>query len=290
MMNAIRALITLLLALLTLPIFASLEMAPYQMPRTHVVKIEDVKSNRQYELYIKLPDNYDESADIAYPVIYTTDAKWQMDLLSGVTEYLMSKVILVGVSWQTNMSSEIDFGARREFASRFRDYSFIESDKPDVQATYQFGQAAQHLSFIRNHVIHYVNTHYRIAEELQTYLGYSMGAEFGAYILLSQPDTFDNYILGSPSVDDRSIRFLDDLANQNRAKHDAFNNHVFVSIGERETPAMDATQRLVSILKAKTTSGLSLTGLEVIDNADHTTAVPDTFVLGIKWLATRYNQ
>lgn len=70
------------------------EPKAYEMPRTQVVPIKDSTANRQYELYIRLPEGYAENTDIKYPVIYATDAVWHMDMLSGATEYLMPNVIV----------------------------------------------------------------------------------------------------------------------------------------------------------------------------------------------------
>ena len=68
------------------------------------------------------------------------------------------------------------------------------------QQKYRFGQAAQHLAFIRNDVIPFVDTRYRTDPSKRSYFGYSLGGAFGAYTVMSQPDTFHYYVLGSPSV------------------------------------------------------------------------------------------
>ena len=72
----------------------------FELPKIQVVPITDTNANRQYELYIKLPEAYSENNDKSYPVIYTTDAMWHMEMLSGSTEYMLEDVILVGISWQ----------------------------------------------------------------------------------------------------------------------------------------------------------------------------------------------
>lgn len=109
------------------------ERSPYAMPRTHVVSIQDTTSDRPYELYVKLPEGYAEETDKKYPVIYTTDAAWHMDMLSGATEYLMPDAILVGISWQKDLDPD------KAFASRFRDYTVTEYSNPETQATHQGG-------------------------------------------------------------------------------------------------------------------------------------------------------
>src|SRR5690606_5903539 len=112
------------------------------------------------------------------------------------TSYLMEDVILVGISWQTDIHENIkkELGAH---ASRFRDYTISKSSNAEIQAKYKLGQASNHLAFIRNDVIKYIESNYRTDPENRSYFGYSAGGLFGAYILLTQPDTFRNYILGS---------------------------------------------------------------------------------------------
>jgi len=255
------------------------ELAAYQMPRTQVVPIKDAKTDRHYEVYVKLPESYSEDTGKLFPVIYTTDAVWHMDLLSGTAEFLMPDAILVGISWQKDATKEID--DTRPHVSRFRDYSMILHENPDIQAKYKMGQASNHLTFIRDDVVQYIEANYRTAPGKKAYLGYSMGGSFGAYILLAKPDTFNHYILGSPAFDQRDIEYLTDMP----ATRDGTNTHVFVSIGEQEETKMGVTKSFMSLLQRQTDKGLSHTDLQIIGDSDHMTAVPETFMRGIKWLS-----
>jgi len=249
------------------------KLAAYEMPRTQVAPIKDSKKNRQYELYIKLPEEYSENTDVKYPVIYTTDASVHMDMLSGSTEFLMPDVILVGISYQKDLNHE-----RRVAASRARDFTFIEYEEVPVPT----GEARNHLTFIRDDVIKYVENNYRADPAERTYFGYSAGGSFGAYILFEQPDTFNHYILGSPALDQEELEFLDALPATSQQD---MNANVIVLIGELETSEMEITEKFVSLLERKSQSGLTLTGLEIIDDSNHITAFPETVIRGIKWLA-----
>ncbi len=272
-MKKIAALVFLLL----LP-FVSVEASeskPYEMPRTQVVPIQDTKSDRQYELYIKLPEGYLENTDVKYPVIYTGDAIWHMDMLSGSTEYLMPNVILVGISWQKDVEGEV------AHASRFRDYTVSKSKTAEVPT----GEASNHLSFIRDDVIKYVENNYRAAPGERTYFGYSLGGAFGAYVLLAQPDTFKHYIFGSPAFSERSVKYIDELEAKMAPKQKDLNANVFVSIGELEKNRMGVTKDFVSVLQRRSQAGLTLTGLEIIEDSNHHTAFPETVTRGIKWLS-----
>lgn len=251
------------------------EQKSYEMPRTQVVPIQDTKLDRQYELYIKLPEGYEKNTDLKYPVIYTGDAIWHMDMLSGSTEFLMPNVILVGISWQKDLEGEV------AHASRFRDYSLVKSTKPKNPR----GEAGNHLSFIRDDVIKYVENNYRADPAERTYFGYSMGGKFGAYVLLAEPDTFKHYILGSPAFSERSWKYIDELEAKMAPRQKDLNANVFVSIGELEKSRMGVTEDLVSVLQRRSHAGLTLTGLEIIEDSNHSTAFPETVIRGIKWLS-----
>ena len=64
-----------------------------EFPNIQVIPIDDTKTKRQYELYIKLPKGYAEHSEAKYPVLYFTDAMWHIEILSGSTEYLMSNLL-----------------------------------------------------------------------------------------------------------------------------------------------------------------------------------------------------
>ena len=74
-------------------------------PKVTVSQLKDSVENRQYELYIKLPDSYEEQPQKQYPVIYFTDGLWHIELMSSITTFMMQDVILVGISWQTDIDA-----------------------------------------------------------------------------------------------------------------------------------------------------------------------------------------
>ncbi|MGJ8680231.1 alpha/beta hydrolase [Paraglaciecola sp.] len=257
------------------------EFKSYEMPRTQVVPIENTQTGEPYELYIKLPDKYVKDDSTTYPVIYFTDAVWHIDMLSGATEYLMENAILVGISWQKNIKNE------KAHVSRFKDYSIKALKDPEKQAKYKFGQANVHLDFIRNDVIPYVEKTYNTQPDNRTYFGYSLGGQFGTYILMLKPDTFKNYILGSPSMSGR-IPYLLELEKQAAKKHQNKNTNVFISYGSLENKLGKETEKLIAMLKNKQDKSLSITH-RVLDGS-HAGAFPLTGVHSITWLSKLQKQ
>jgi predicted alpha/beta superfamily hydrolase len=247
----------------------------YEIPGTQVVPIQDTQSERQYELYIKLPEGYSKKGAVKHPVIYSTDAIWHFAMLAGSTEYIMPNAIVVGISWQKDLKEG------EEHASRFRDYTFLKSPKEKHLS----GEASNHLAFIRNDVIKYIEKNYRADPDQRTYFGYSLGGAFGAYVLFAQPDTFRNYILGSPALSVKSLQYLSEYKASMDLKQSDTKSNIFVSIGELEKTMMERTENFVSMVKRRKNESVSLNGPIVIEDADHGTAFPMTVVRSINWLS-----
>lgn len=278
-MNIEKVLVLICLSLLPFLSVATSEAKEFTLKRIEVVPIKDTQADRQYELYVKLPQGYAdvENKDKSYPVIYFTDADVHLELLSG-TEFIMGEVILVGISNQKNIDKYI---GKRD--SRARDYSVSKSSNPERQAKYQFGQANNHLTFIRNDVIKHIESHYRTDPSNRTYFGFSLGGLFGAYALMSQPDTFKNYILGSPSLW-RDIPLL--FSRENAAlRSKAQKINVFITYGELEKELAVHVEEFITQLKAKKYDGLSSIKQLVIESSGHSDSFPMVGVRSVKWLS-----
>ncbi len=266
------------------------EGATFQLPHIRVVPIKDTKTERNYELYIKLPEDYAEKKEKKYPVLYFTDAIWHIEILSAATEYMLEDVILVGISWQKYIKEELKAEVG-DHVSRFRDYSFRESNKPEIQNKYQLGQAKKHLDFIRNDVIDYIDKHYRTDQNSRTYFGYSMGGEFGAYILLTQPDSFNNYILGSPSIKNE-VPYLKELHTkfgpyEASDKNTSMKANVYITYGTLEKEMIEPIDAFVRLLKDRRDPGLAI--LKEVVEGDHQSGFPRTALRSVDWLASLLN-
>ncbi len=272
-----KIIVIVCLSLLPFLTIEASETRDLTLPRIQVVPITDTQADRQYELFVKLPEGYTENKDKSYPVIYFTDADVHLELLSG-TEFIMGDVILVGISSQKNVDKYL---GKRD--SRARDYSISKSSNPERQAKYQFGQASNHLTFIRNNVIKHVESNYRADPSNRTYFGFSLGGLFGAYALMTQPDTFKNYILGSPSLW-RDIPLLFSLENA-ALKSKAQEINLFITYGELEKELSVHVEDFIAQLKAKKYKGLSTIKQVEIESSGHSDSFPMVGVRSVKWLS-----
>lgn len=245
-----------------------------------VVPIKDTQNDRAYELYIELPEGYTENPDRQYPVLYYTDAKWHLEILAAGQEFIFNDLILVGISWQKDIDEAL-IKEHGQHVSRFRDYSVIPSNKPEIQDKYQLGQASNHLAFIRNDVFDYVEKNYRALEENRSYFGYSASGVFGCYTLLSQPETFKNYILGSPALNG-DIPYFTELAAASKGQEISAN--VFISYGTEEKEELSSYgEPFIALLKARNDQSLSIT--HKIIEGSHQTAFPLTGIKSMTWLS-----
>ncbi|MGW9686272.1 alpha/beta hydrolase-fold protein [Flagellimonas sp. 2504JD1-5] len=263
----------------------STNSASLVLPQIQVVPIKDTNTARNYELYVELPEDYAENPNKTYPVLYYADAMWHLEMLSGAAEFMLEDVILVGISWQKDVAEDLkeQYGAH---ASRFTDYSFWKKSNPN-HPKLKFGEAENHLAFIRNNVITYVDKNYRTDPNSRSYFGYSLSGAFGAYILLAQPDTFDNYILGSP-LSESIIPYLseinDKLVAAESDKSKTLHANVFMAYGTLEEGRDETTEAFKDLLRARTKLRVSVQSKTI--EGDHGTAFPRIAVESVAWLSS----
>ena len=256
------------------------ELTALTLPKIQVAPIKASKSNKHYELYIKLPESYAELDEKAYPVIYFTDGLWHVELLSGATEYMLEDVILVGISWQKDISKDVKQAYGAHF-SRFGDYSFKKRVNPK-HPKIKFGQAQAHLDFIRDDVIAYIETNYRTQPNNRTYFGFSAGGLFGTYVLMAEPDTFRNYILGSPSIWSSAPDLFALQSAKLNSEKSAIN--ILTSYGDSEKELIPTIDDFIHKLNAKEYVGISSMQHIVIESAGHSDSFPQMGIQSVIWL------
>ena len=266
------------------PVQAKEIQQQFKISRSSVVDIVASNSNLVYPLFIKLPKSYSRNNNQKYPVVYLTDAWYVFQIVSGATRFPMNsgsmqEVIIVGISYSK--------GSRKD-SSRIYDYT------PTVNKDWKkpTGGADKFIEFIEQDVFTYMEENYRTKLNNRTFVGNSLGGLLGSYILLTKPDLFNNYVIGSPSYwfDDEVIfRYM---SNFKKNKID-LDTRVFISIGERESKNFDSSYEMVNHAQRfyNKLQSLSLPNLEskllIIPQANHQTAFPTTAIQGLYWLFNR---
>jgi len=259
----------------------------YSIPRSTVHDIHSDILGRDYQLYVKLPPEYDEDKNALrkYPVAFLNDGPYTFQLASGVTHAAinrgaMESHILIGISYSPD---------DKPWESRRRDYT----PKLEINPT---GQAQAYLQFLREEVFPLTERLYRINNLRRAYVGYSLGGIFGIHTLFNAPDSFRYYLISSPSLwfgnrwaIGREQQYADD--------HKDLSAEVFFSVGSYEKPAakgegyskptpinmvLDLDQFYNSLASRKYQS-LRLKKYKVA-NAHHELALPAALSQGLYWL------
>lgn len=279
------------------PIASTAAEAPaYALPNTHVHPLPNAANGRRYEVWVDLPPSYAES-DRPCPVVFTTDAEYGFPLIRSLRRRVGARgrniedFVLVGLSFAIGEAS---------MPSKRRDYTptdpFAPSRPPPTADVYDrdsvYGQADAYRDHIERDVFPLIAAHYRVDMRRKVYIGHSLGGLFGSYVLLTRPDMFRHYILGSPSFwFDRRVIF--EIEREYAARHRDLPAHVFLSIGTYETHGdgprhfrnvdmVGDMRRFRRTLESRRYPGLHVDS-EVLPDEDHLTVLPRTITHGLLW-------
>jgi predicted alpha/beta superfamily hydrolase len=267
---------------------------PYALDATEVRDIYARALDRDYQLFVALPDSY-RASDKRYPVLFVTDAAYAFPVARSIAQRLarhtgLEEAIVVGLSYAKGDSAT--YSRRRDYTPTVPAAGGYTSDMAGRAPA--FGEAAGYGRFIANEVFPLIATLYRADMQRKIFVGHSYGSLLGLHLLLNRPDTFEHYILGSPSLwFDRGVLFGREQAYARG--HRDMRASVYFGIGGRETLApgrkrsrseedadMVADLReFDAALGSHRYPGLA-TRLEVFAGEDHASVFPFLFTHGLR--------
>ena len=268
--------------------------APYALPNTEVRDIRAQALQRDYQLFVALPDSYREGGK-RYPVVFVVDADYAFGVVRNIAQRLarhagMEEVIVVGLSYAKGDGAV--YSRRRDYTPttpRKHDY---RSDMPGRQPA--FGEAASYARFIAGEVFPMIASQYRANMGRKIFVGHSYGSLLGLQIMLTEPRTFEHYILGSPSLwYDAGLMF--DREQAYAGSHKDLPASVFFGIGglerlpagkkrsrsEEDADMVADLQEFNQKLKSRKFAGLT-TRLRVFDDEDHASVFPMVLTHGLR--------
>ncbi len=184
----------------------ALESAAEQFPaleltNTHVHQLPAKNSDREYEVWVDLPTSYGKSAK-KLPVLFVTDANYAFPLIRSIRNRLgangqnIEDFVIVGLSYAKGYTP---------INSRSFDYTptdvLARPKKPgESYGGDAYGGSALYIEYLRQQVIPFVLKNYQVDPKRKVFVGHSYGGLLGAELLLRYPDSFDSYIISSPSL------------------------------------------------------------------------------------------
>ncbi|MBL8508640.1 MAG: alpha/beta hydrolase [Chitinimonas sp.] len=293
--RAITPLLITLGLLTQAPALASTAPRPYTLEHTEVRSVPSRILPRDYEIFVSVPDSYHKTQK-RYPVLFMTDANYAFPLVRSINRRVndygrnLDEVILVGLSYAKGDSP---------ITSRNRDYTptdiVLKKTRRPSQADGPYGQAESYGRFVSEEVIPFVAQHYRADMSKKIYVGHSYGSLLGLHLLFRKPDTFDYYVLGSPSLWYDRYHMLD-VERQYAANNKNLSARVLMVAGAfeaiqpgsdnpryaKEIDMVKDMQRFEQQLKGRGYPGLSIRS-EVIKDEDHLTVFPALITRGLLW-------
>jgi predicted alpha/beta superfamily hydrolase len=237
-----------------------------------------------YPIEVILPVDYDST--IRYPIVYITDwwyyKEFEPQLYRRLeVEIVIDPIILVGIG-TIGDGTDLDLERRRDLTpthlTKYDKYDSLKIGSRGIT-----GGAQNFLSFIKNELIPVIESQYLSDTLNRGYVGYSYGGLFGTYILSIEPQLFQKYLLGSPSMVYDNYLMIERLKESDPDKLKSVNS-IFITVGEKE--GGDQLKGFADLRDLFLTMKLPSLNLEciIIGDERHRSALFPTFIKGIRFL------
>ena len=250
--------------------------------------------NRELNIYIKLPVNYYTNNNQIYPVWFWTDANRTFPIIANIASLLeipkadYPDLVIVGIGYP--IRDMADWAALRT-----RDLTPTNDPGTDSSWTrilakssgrkyeVKSGGALLFLNFIVKELIPFVESNYHVSSSDRGLGGYSYGGLFTLFALLTNPEAFDRYFAGSPSLEyDNGILFK--YENEFALTHKNLKANVFLSAGSLENDGtIENMKKMSDVLQSRNYQGLTLDSY-VFPGESHRSCIPSAIMKAFKVL------
>lgn len=231
---------------------------------------------QEYDLYINLPRGYQDTSK-KFPVLFLLDGQWDFPLVNAVygEQYydgFVPAFVTVGITWG---------GIKPNYDSlRGRDLT-----PTNIKQMPQSGNAPKFLSFIKNELIPFIESNYRVMSDDRTLMGSSLGGLFTLYTLFHETELFSRYVLTSPSIAwDNQILYT--YENDYAKNHSKLSAKVFLGVGGLEGQEVLDCEKFVGQLRSRNYGGLDLT-MKVIEGIGHSGGKAEGYTRGLQAVFAR---
>jgi predicted alpha/beta superfamily hydrolase len=243
------------------------------IPQSEVRSLESSATGRSYDLYVRLPEEYEQDPGMNYPILYVLDGQWDFKLLDSIYgglhyDKFVPAMIIVGITYS---GEDPDYGALRAL-----DYTPVRD--PFFPGS---GEGARFLAFFKEELIPFIESEYRADSSQRMLMGSSFGGTFTLYAMFAEPGLFRGYIAGSPIVTfgDRDV-FKQEAAYAK--EHSDLPVRLFLGVGELEEIAGPVAE-FMQVLRERNYTGLELE-TRTIEGERHAGNKPEIYNRGLRFL------
>lgn len=257
---------------------AAPEFPRFSLANTQLRALPRSANDREYLLYVALPESYASEPQRRYPVLYLCDGYYDFGLVTGfygnlIYDKVVPEFIIVGFGYP---GEKPDYDALRRY-----DYTPVPDPDTDPKAE-KSGHAPQFLSVVEKEIIPFIEREYRADPKYRVLGGSSLGGLFTIYALYARPGLFQTYLAPSPAAGwahDWLFEFERNFGASGR-KLDA---RLFMTGASEEWPEfLDAIKRFDAQLEKRGYQGLTLEW-RLIDGERHAGTKAESYNRGIRY-------
>ncbi len=250
--------------------------------------------NEDFEIYVSLPYNYFRS-DTNYPVLFCLDANVNFGMISNVVNNLgtltkeLPEIIVVGIAYPIKGIAEWAALRKRDttptsdptYDKQWADYLNKATGRDNIIV--QSGGADKFLDFIRDELIPFIESNYRVSSTDRALQGTSSGGLFTLYTLFQHPEMFQRYFAGSPSIK-WDEPYMYKLENDFAASQKDLPVSLFMCVGglERES-YINNMKKMAQLLRSRNYPNFKL-DTHIFESETHGTTGPASICRGLKIL------
>jgi hypothetical protein len=236
-------------------------------------------NGRSYQIYVGLPDSYEEDLARRYPVLYLCDGYWDFGLvkaLSGnlILDQAIPEVIIVGLGYA---GERPDFGRLRRW-----DLTPAPAKYPGAGFDGPSGHAQEFLSVIEKEIIPLVEREYRGDPSYRVLAGSSLGGLFTLYAMFARPGLFVAYVAPSPVAewaDDWLLGFEEEFHRSGQP----LGARLLVTYAERDPDMIrDGIKRFDARLRARAYPGIAYE-FRVVEGEGHSGTKAESYNRGVRF-------
>jgi uncharacterized protein len=248
------------------------------VPFSESVPLHCESNDRDYDLYIRYPDGYQDEKNRKqlYPVIYICDAQWDFFLISGIYPTLVfdqkiEESILVGMAWGGKTSNYWWY--------RGIDYTPV----PMTERYPDGGGASKFLTALKTEIVPFVDGRVRADTGRRMLTGSSLGGLFVLYALLNEPSLFFGYIAPTPAIayaDGYLLRIEAASAGERKAAR----GRLFMTAGRLESDSwQNAIVNFQKALESRRYPGLIIKTV-IIEDEGHSGQKAEAYNRGLRFV------
>ncbi|MFB9079471.1 alpha/beta hydrolase [Flavobacterium procerum] len=194
---------------------------PFVLGLIEEIQSKELGENRILNIY--LPEGYNPTENIKYPVIYLLDGSANEDFI-----HITGLVQFNSFEWINQVPKSIVVGIAT--VDRKRDFTFpttVQNDKKRFPTT---GHSDKFIAFIEKELLPFINNKFKTSES-KTIIGQSLGGLLETEILLKNPSLFNKYVIVSPSLwwDNGSLLNLDSKILQENFEQPT---EIYIAVGK----------------------------------------------------------